>query len=331
MQSFLWILVFVQLLLIPGLTAAQTIGEPVPSVTAVGETTPVLTDATPPVEETSEYISLQAQDQDLREVIRSIAQMSGVNIILAREVAGRVNLELKDVYFEKALELVAESNGYNIYHASDSNTYLIGPQEGMPRRADRGGVQSIPLTATAVGDVLAELQELYPVKESDIRFAADRRTNTLLFRAGDHEGSGLPSVLAALDRRLPDVNFKIALFHQAGNDGKEVPQFGFDLTGRAGETLRISRKAPREPDKGKKNPDGIPVEVELAIDFRIAPDGGILARLEVIMEWAGDSVFNQKLQTALTLREGQITDIFRFHGFAAGENFILRVTPEFIR
>lgn len=285
----------------------------------------------PKAVETSDYISLQVHDQDLREVIRSIAQMSGVNIILAREVAGKVNLDLKDVYFEKALEMVAESNGYNFYHASDSNTYLIGPRDGLPRRVDRGGVQLLPLAAGDVDEVLACLLRLYPEKESEIRFSADPRTNTLLFRSADLEGSGLPAVLAALDRHLPDVNFKIALFRQSGSDGEDTPQFGFDLTGRAGEPLRISRKAPRPSDKGKNTGPGSPLQVELAMDFRIAPDGGIATRLEVVLEWAGPSAFHQKLQTSLTLREGEVTDVFRFHGFSAGENFILRVTPELVR
>src|SRR5580693_6763787 len=57
-------------------------------------------------------VSLDFQDADIRSVLKVLAFKSGVNIVAAPDVTGVVNIELKDVPWEKALDVILSTYGY---------------------------------------------------------------------------------------------------------------------------------------------------------------------------------------------------------------------------
>ncbi len=60
----------------------------------------------------SEYVSLRTSGNcDIRSVIEAVGKSAGSTIVLERTVAGTVNLQIKDVYYETALKILAENNG----------------------------------------------------------------------------------------------------------------------------------------------------------------------------------------------------------------------------
>ncbi len=62
-------------------------------------------------------LTLRLRDRLLREVVRNIRQRSGVNIVMSEDIEDRVTLDLEDVEWRKALELVAESAGCVVVEA----------------------------------------------------------------------------------------------------------------------------------------------------------------------------------------------------------------------
>ncbi len=52
------------------------------------------------------------QDADIRNVLKVLAFKSGVNIVAAPDVTGVVNIELKDVPWQKALDVILSTYGY---------------------------------------------------------------------------------------------------------------------------------------------------------------------------------------------------------------------------
>src|SRR3989338_360031 len=81
------------------------------------ESTPPVTMEAPrnPVEEAvvkDGFVSLDFREADIRNVLRILAYKSGVNIVAGPEVSGLVTIQLTDVPWEQALQVVLETQGY---------------------------------------------------------------------------------------------------------------------------------------------------------------------------------------------------------------------------
>ena len=57
-------------------------------------------------------VSLDFQDADIHNVLKVLSFKSGVNIVISPEVAGNVTIQLKDVPWQKALEVILSTYGY---------------------------------------------------------------------------------------------------------------------------------------------------------------------------------------------------------------------------
>ena len=57
-------------------------------------------------------VSLDFRDADIQNVLRILALKSGVNIVTGPEVTGLVTIQLKDVPWKRALEVILETYGY---------------------------------------------------------------------------------------------------------------------------------------------------------------------------------------------------------------------------
>src|SRR5476649_1879596 len=57
-------------------------------------------------------VSLDFQDADIRNVLKVLAFKSGVNIVAAPDVTGVVNIQLKNVPWQKALDVILSTYGY---------------------------------------------------------------------------------------------------------------------------------------------------------------------------------------------------------------------------
>jgi len=63
----------------------------------------------------NEYVSLRTSGNcDIRSVIEAVGNSAGLTIVLERTVAGTVNLQFRDVYYETALKILAENNGLSM-------------------------------------------------------------------------------------------------------------------------------------------------------------------------------------------------------------------------
>ncbi len=87
MSKKIMILSFLFLLLIPLLCFSQAAKKPTPKVSF-------------------DYI-----DADVRNVIRSLSEVSGKNVIISEAVKGKVTMKLEDVYWDEALDIVTSTSG----------------------------------------------------------------------------------------------------------------------------------------------------------------------------------------------------------------------------
>lgn len=87
MSKKIMILSFLFLLMIPLLCLSQPIKKPTPKVSF-------------------DYI-----DADVRNVIRSLSEVSGKNLIISEAVKGKITMKLEDVYWDEALDIVTSTSG----------------------------------------------------------------------------------------------------------------------------------------------------------------------------------------------------------------------------
>lgn len=62
-------------------------------------------------ESTERKFSLNAQDADLRQILKNIADMGGRNVLVGDQVKGTLTLSLQNVTWREALNAVVQSQG----------------------------------------------------------------------------------------------------------------------------------------------------------------------------------------------------------------------------
>ena len=162
---------------------------------------------------TGEPISLDLKDADIKDVFRTISQLTGLNIVIDPEVRGTVTVQLEDVPWDQALDLILKQNslGYvlenNIMRIA--TTAKLQAEEGDRARLAEARQAAEPtrtvikkLSYAKAGEITPTLQSVMSKRGSIV---VDARTNTLIIR---EIPTYLPAVLQLienLDTATPQV------------------------------------------------------------------------------------------------------------------------------
>ena len=186
---------------------------------------------------TGEPISLDLKDADIKDVFRTISQLTGLNIVIDPEVRGTVTVQLEDVPWDQALDLILKQNslGYvlenNIMRIATS-AKLQAEQSDRARLAEAR--QAAEPTRTVIkklsyakaGDVTPTIKSVMS-KRGDI--VIDQRTNTLIIR---EIPTYLPAVLQLidnLDTATPQVMIESRIVETTKSLGRSLGiNWGFD-------------------------------------------------------------------------------------------------------
>lgn len=78
-----------------------------------------------------EPISLDLKDADLKDVLRTFAELARINIVIDPEVKGSVTVRLKDVPWDQALDVILQVNGLG--YVLEGNVLRVGePRKLLP-------------------------------------------------------------------------------------------------------------------------------------------------------------------------------------------------------
>lgn len=82
-----------------------------------------------------EPISLDLKDADLKDVLRTFAELEKINIAIDPEVRGSVTVRLENVPWDQALEVILATNGLG--YILEGNVLRVGtPEKLLPRDRD---------------------------------------------------------------------------------------------------------------------------------------------------------------------------------------------------
>jgi len=157
-----------------------------------------------PTQFTGEPISLDLKDADIKDVFRTISQLTGLNIVIDPEVRGTVTVQLEDVPWDQALDLILKQNslGYvlenNIMRIA--TTAKLQAEEGDRARLAEARQAAEPTRTVIKKLSYAKATEIVPTLQSVMSkrgsIVVDQRTNTLIIR---EIPTYLPAVLQLID------------------------------------------------------------------------------------------------------------------------------------
>ena len=183
---------------------------------------------------TGKPISLDFQDVPVRQVLQIIAQLNGFNLVTTDSVNGAVTLNLSNVPWDQALDMILKIRGLD--KRIEGNILLIAPrdelnaQETAELQAKQQVQQLIPLTNKNVSINYAKASDLATLLRSANggllsqrgSVAVDERTNTLLIRDTNDSIAAIEVLLATLDVPVRQVRIESRMVTVRDNLDKQL-------------------------------------------------------------------------------------------------------------
>ena len=204
----------------PVQTAAAPISPLQPSTNAQGQRT-----------FSGDPITLDFQGADLRAVLRTFADISGLNIVIDPSIQGTVDVALRDVPWDQALDIILRANklGYSV----DGNIVRIVPMNVLAQESDdrkkladanalAGELRIItrPLSYAKALDLVPIITKSSLSPRGDVQI--DTRTNTLIIRDLADRLQAASELIVALDRPQPQVEIEARIITLNRNFAKQL-------------------------------------------------------------------------------------------------------------
>jgi type IV pilus assembly protein PilQ len=179
---------------------------------------------------TGEPLSLDLKDADIKDVFRTISQLTQLNIVVDPEVRGTVTVQLEDVPWDQALDLILKQN--SLGYVLENNIMRIATTAKLQaEQADRARLMDARQAAEATRTVIKKLSyakagELTTTIKSVMSrrgdIVVDSRTNTLIIR---EIPTYLPAVLQLienLDSATPQVMIEARIVETTKSLGRSL-------------------------------------------------------------------------------------------------------------
>ena len=164
-----------------------------------------------------ERITLDFQNADIHNVLRIIADVSGLNIVTSDEVKGNVTIRLKDIPWDQALDVVLESKDLDKMQVG--NVVRIDAADKIKKAQERKleskktEEQLEPLVTSVIPVNFAKSSEVAKtIKGKEVGLVSDRgsitaedRTNVLIVKDIKKNVDDITSMIKRLDKATPQV------------------------------------------------------------------------------------------------------------------------------
>jgi type IV pilus assembly protein PilQ len=200
---------------------------------------------------TGDPITMDFQAADLRAVLRTFADISGLNIVIDPAIQGTVDVALRDVPWDQALDIILRANklGYTV----DGTIVRIAPfsvlaqeDEDRKKRSDAADaaaaasdrrIVTIPLSYAKAIDLVPIVTKSTLSQFGDVQI--DTRTNTLIIRDLADRLSAAAELIKALDRPQPQVEIEARIITLNRSFSKELG-ISWGTSGRVDPTVGTS-------------------------------------------------------------------------------------------
>ena len=161
-------------------------------------------------------VSLDFRDADLRDVLRVLSEVSGLDFVLQPGVSGRVSVRLTEIPWDRALELILRSQ--RLGHVLEGGVLRVGPSAELA--AEHGERRRQEEQRELAGELMTFTRNLAYVRPEEVKellesrlsergsLIADQRTGTVLVADVESRVREIESVLDVLDIPVPGVEIE---------------------------------------------------------------------------------------------------------------------------
>jgi len=163
-----------------------------------------------------EVISMKFKDADLRDVILYLGDFAGLNVVFDPEVRGVVTVDLKDIPWDQALDIILKTN--KMGKSLEGNVLRIAPTNVLTREKEEERrlresqimagpmiVKTFTLSYSRSGEVEALLRSKMSERGEII---VDERTNTLIITEVKDRMEILERLIDVFDTATPQVSIE---------------------------------------------------------------------------------------------------------------------------
>ncbi len=171
-------------------------------------------------------VSLDFRDADIANVLKILSFKSGVNIVVGPEVTGLVTIQLHDVPWKQALEVVLETYGYA--YEQKGNIIMVTTVENLKQRrenaialADQEPVETKTFTLNfgRASEIIASVDKMKS-ERGNINY--DERTNILIVTDISKRLDLMEGVIKKLDQTTPQVLIEAKIVETSFNDEENL-------------------------------------------------------------------------------------------------------------
>jgi type IV pilus assembly protein PilQ len=194
---------------------------------------------------TGHPVSMDFQGVDLRSVLRTFAEISGLNMVIDPDVQGTVDIVLTDVPWDQALEVILRGN--QLDYTVDGTIVRIAKIETLRKEQDartqlaQSAAQAGTLSVKTYTLSYAKADQAAPLIRNAVlsprgNVQIDARTNTLIITDLPERLDTVNQLLATLDRAEPQVEIEARIITTTREFARTLGvQWGF--AGRANSTI----------------------------------------------------------------------------------------------
>ena len=164
-----------------------------------------------------ETISVDFPDEDVRVILRNVADLYALNLVIPDSLKGRTSIKLREVTWQQVFEVVLDPLGYT--HVEDRNIIRIKSQEEL---------NAEPLDTRVFIANYARAQALQsalvPLINSDAggRVEVDVRSNALIVTERPSRMNKIQEIIDRLDRATDQVLIESKFIEITNNDSEKL-------------------------------------------------------------------------------------------------------------
>jgi type IV pilus assembly protein PilQ len=184
-----------------------------------------------------EPMTMSLKDADIKDVLRSFAQISGLNVVVQPGVRGSVTVELTNVPWDQALEQILKINGLG--YELEGNIMRIAPINTLRTEAEAkrqlAAAQSLSIPLSTIikrvsyapaGSMAGLLQRSVMSQRGSV--IVDSRTNTLIIKELPSYMDTVIAIIENLDTPEPQVQIESRIIETTKNFSRTLGiQWGF--------------------------------------------------------------------------------------------------------
>ncbi|MBF0388027.1 MAG: type IV pilus secretin PilQ [Candidatus Omnitrophica bacterium] len=154
-------------------------------------------------------VSLDFREADIKNVLKVLSYKSGVNIIAGPEVVGMVNIQLKEVPWQKALDVILSTYGYS--YEQKGTIIMVTTVENLKKRREDSkllteqepmATETFVLNFSKAEDVAKSLDKMKTAR-GNVNF--DARTNSIIVSDVGSNLELIKEVVKKLDTVTPQI------------------------------------------------------------------------------------------------------------------------------